>query len=64
MLRFAGIVSPMIRAVGDVMGQWEQPFVIDACDFQRTFGPFEPTPHEAAATTTVAWFRDRARTPA
>jgi nucleoside-diphosphate-sugar epimerase len=62
MVRLAGLVSPMIRAVGDVMGQWEQPFVIDASDFQRAFGRFESTPHEEAVATTVAWFRDRERT--
>jgi hypothetical protein len=40
--------------------QWERPLVLDASKFQRAFGPLEPTPHQQAVATTVAWFREQA----
>lgn len=57
MVRLAGVFVPIVRAVHEVMYQWEAPFTIDASRFEAAFGPFETTPHEEAVATTVAWFR-------
>ena len=59
-LRLAGLFDPRARETGEMLYQWERPFVLDASKFQRAFGPFEPTPHHQAVATTVAWFRERA----
>jgi nucleoside-diphosphate-sugar epimerase len=59
-LRIAGVFDPRARESAEMLYQWERPFVVDASKFQRAFGPLEPTPHQQAVTTTVAWFRERA----
>jgi nucleoside-diphosphate-sugar epimerase len=59
-LRIAGVFDPQARESAEMLYQWERPFVLDASKFQRAFGPFEPTPHQQAVATTVAWFRERA----
>jgi nucleoside-diphosphate-sugar epimerase len=58
-LRIAGVFDPRARESAEMLYQWERPFVLDASKFQRAFGPLEPTPHQQAVATTVAWFRDR-----
>jgi hypothetical protein len=40
----------------DIWGQFAAPFTIDSSAFDRELGPVAPTPHEAAVTSTVAWF--------
>ena len=60
MVRLAGLTSPMIREIGDVMYQWERPFVSDASAFEATFGPAQPAPFDEAVAGTVAWFRGQA----
>jgi nucleoside-diphosphate-sugar epimerase len=62
-LRLAGVFDPRARESAEMLYQWERPFVLDASKFQRAFGPFEPTPHQQAVATTVAWFRERAGRP-
>jgi nucleoside-diphosphate-sugar epimerase len=59
-LRIAGVFDPRARESAEMLYQWERPFVLDASKFQRAFGPLEPTPHQQAVATTVAWFRERA----
>lgn len=59
MLRAAGLFSPFIRELVETTYQFEQPFFADASKFERTFGPFGPTPHEEAVARTLAWFRER-----
>jgi nucleoside-diphosphate-sugar epimerase len=59
MVRLAGVFVPVVRAIHEVMYQWEAPFTIDASRFQATFGPFATTPHEEAVAATVAWFREQ-----
>jgi nucleoside-diphosphate-sugar epimerase len=56
--RVAGVFVPMIRELRELMYQWTAPFVLDASKFQRSFGPFQPTPHPEAVKRTVAWFRE------
>jgi nucleoside-diphosphate-sugar epimerase len=57
MIRLAGVVNPLLRELNETLYQFERPFVSDASKFQRTFGPFRPTPHPEAVARTVAWFR-------
>jgi nucleoside-diphosphate-sugar epimerase len=56
--RVAGVFVPMIRELRELMYQWTAPFVLDASKFQRSFGPFQPTPHPEAVKRTVAWLRE------
>jgi nucleoside-diphosphate-sugar epimerase len=59
-LRLAGLFDPRARESAEMLYQWERPFVVDASKFQRAFGPLEPTLHQQAVATTVAWFQQRA----
>jgi nucleoside-diphosphate-sugar epimerase len=59
-LRIAGVVDARARESAEMLYQWERPFVLDASKFQRAFGAVEPTPHQRAVATTVAWFQERA----
>jgi nucleoside-diphosphate-sugar epimerase len=57
MTRLAGVFVPFIREVGEVLYEFQAPYVLDWSRFQRAFGPFTPTPHAEAVARTVAWFR-------
>ena len=57
--RFAGAFISPLREFPEIWYQHAQPFFSDVSKFQKTFGPFEPTPHEEAIARTVAWFRGR-----
>ena len=59
MVRLAGVFVPIVRAMHEVMYQWEAPFTTDSSRFDAAFGPFPVTPHEEAVARTVAWFRHR-----
>jgi nucleoside-diphosphate-sugar epimerase len=59
MIRIAGLFSPLLRELNETLYQFERPFVSDATKFEAAFGPFEPTPHQAAVARTVDWFRRR-----
>lgn len=56
MVRLAGVVSPTIREVPEVLHQFEQPFVLDSTAAQRTFG-LAPTPWDDALAAVVAQYR-------
>ena len=56
-IRIGGLFNPLLRELNETLYQFERPFVSDASKFQRTFGPFEPTPHLEAVKLTVDWFR-------
>jgi len=58
MIVVAGLVFPTIRAVREMLYQFEQPFVIDATDTMATFG-LAPMPMDDALAATVAWWRVR-----
>jgi nucleoside-diphosphate-sugar epimerase len=58
MTRLAGVFVPMIREVGEVLYEFQAPYVVDWSKFRRAFGPFVPTPHAEAVARTVAWYRD------
>ena len=57
MVRLAGLFVPTIREVGEVLYQYQAPFVVDWSRFGQVFGPVTPTPHAEAVARTVAWFR-------
>jgi len=59
MIQAIGLFSPFIRELSETMYQFERPFYADASKYERTFGPFDPTPHEEAVGHTVDWFRRR-----
>ena len=57
MLHAMGLVSPMMRALGEVEYQFAKPFIVDASDTEATFG-LRATPLDAALAETVAWWRN------
>jgi nucleoside-diphosphate-sugar epimerase len=59
LIRVGGLFNPLLRELNETLYQFERPFVSDASKFQVAFGPFEPTPHGAAVSRTVDWFRRR-----
>lgn len=58
MLKLAGIFSPTIREVSEMLYEFEEPFIVDNSRFTATFG-WEATPLEQATTETVEWFKGR-----
>jgi nucleoside-diphosphate-sugar epimerase len=58
MTRLAGVFVPYIREVGEVLYEFQAPYVVDWSKFQRAFGPFTPTPHPEAVARTVEWFKE------
>jgi nucleoside-diphosphate-sugar epimerase len=58
MVRVAGVFVPFIREVGEVLYEFQAPYVVDWSKFQRAFGPVTPTPHAEAVARTVDWFRN------
>jgi nucleoside-diphosphate-sugar epimerase len=57
MTRLAGVFVPVIREVGEVLYEFQAPYVVDWSKYQHTFGPVTPTPHAEAVARTVAWYR-------
>ena len=50
----SGIFVPLLREVGEMMYQWDEPFVINDQRFRERF-PQQPTDVDEAAAATVAW---------
>ncbi len=48
---------PMVREVLETLYQFEAPFIVDGCKFERAFRSFQPTPHREALRRTIEWFR-------
>jgi len=59
MVRGLGLFVPLMRELGEMMYEWERPYVVDHSKFEKAFGA-APTPHRDAIRETVAWFRGRA----
>ncbi len=55
-LRVIGLASPVVRELGEVLHQFERPFVLDSSPAQRTFG-LAPTPWDASMAAVVAQYR-------
>ena len=60
MAKIAGIFSPIVRELDEMMYEWEKPYSVDHSKFERAFGA-SVTPHADAIHATVAWFRSRKR---
>jgi nucleoside-diphosphate-sugar epimerase len=58
MVRVAGVFVPFIREVGEVLYEFQAPYVVDWSKFGQAFGPVTPTPHAEAVARTVDWFRN------
>jgi nucleoside-diphosphate-sugar epimerase len=56
LLRAVGLVSPVVREVGEVLYQFERPFVLDSTAAQRTFA-LAPTPWDESLAAVVAQYR-------
>ena len=62
-MRAAGLVWPLARALRETRYQFARPFVLDSTAFTRYFG-LEPTPIDVALAATVAWWQSRVIGPA
>jgi len=56
LVKAAGLFVPMIREIGEMLHQWDVPFVVDDSRFRSRFGDLA-TPLEQGAVATVAWAR-------
>ena len=52
--KILGLFSPMFRELGEMLHQWEVPFVVDDTRFRTTFDA-RPTDPEVGAADTIAW---------
>lgn len=57
-LALGGMFSPSLRALKEVLYQFEQPWIVDASTTEHTFG-LSATPLDQGAAETVAWWRRR-----
>jgi nucleoside-diphosphate-sugar epimerase len=57
MVKVLGLFVPVMREVGVVLYQWQEPWVSDWSAFETAFGPFERTPLDEAIATTLDWWR-------
>jgi nucleoside-diphosphate-sugar epimerase len=56
MVALAGLFVPAIREVGEMMYEFEKPFIVDSRKFVQAFGDHS-TPHREAITATLNWYR-------
>lgn len=57
MVKLLGLFMPIVREIGEMLHQWDGPFIVNDRRFRDRFG-VEPTPMADAARETVAWARD------
>jgi nucleoside-diphosphate-sugar epimerase len=62
MLRGLGLFVPILREVGEMMYQFDKPYIVDSSQFVEQFSDIH-TPLEVALEQTIAWFADRQRNP-
>ena len=56
MVKLIGLFMPPVREIGEMLYQWDEPFVADDRAFRERFGVL-PAPPLEAARQTVAWAR-------
>jgi hypothetical protein len=56
LVRAGGAVVPLLREVGEMLYQWDEPFVVDDRRFRERFSQ-GATNADVAAAATVAWAR-------
>ncbi len=61
MIKMLGLFVPVIREVGEMLYEFNKPFVVDNSRFDRAFGNIA-TPHEEAIRRTLAWYRRQTQT--
>lgn len=60
MIRMAGLASPLMRELVEVLYQFERPFLLDAGRFTEVFGDPGVTPLPEAIATSLEWHRAHA----
>ena len=58
MLTVAGVFSPVMRELKEMMYQWEQPYEVDHSKYAERFGG-EPTSLDEGLRATLDWYRSR-----
>jgi nucleoside-diphosphate-sugar epimerase len=58
MIRLVGLVNPMVRELGELVYEFQAPFVLDGTKYLRAFGG-APTPHPEAIRATLGWYADQ-----
>jgi hypothetical protein len=53
-VKLLGLFMPMLGEIGEMLHQWDAPFVVDDRRFRARFG-MEPTDPDRGAEATVAW---------
>jgi len=59
MLWVVGVFNPIVRELGEMMYEFNGPYLIDGSKYMHKFGG-TPTPHREAMQYTVAWYIERA----
>ncbi len=62
-MRGLGIIPGPIKELGDTLYQFEYPYHLDSTKSEAALG-LQPTSAEGGAAATIAWWRERALTPA
>jgi nucleoside-diphosphate-sugar epimerase len=57
-VRALGLVDPLMRELGEMSYEFEEPFVLDTSKFESTFGS-SGTPLATAIAETITWYRTR-----
>jgi nucleoside-diphosphate-sugar epimerase len=57
MIRLVGLVNPMVRELGELVYEFDTPFILDGSKYLRAFGG-APTPHREAIPATLRWYAD------
>jgi nucleoside-diphosphate-sugar epimerase len=56
MMRIGGLFIPEAKETVEMMYEFEQPFIVDSTNFEKTFGA-KATPMKEAIKATVAWYK-------
>jgi nucleoside-diphosphate-sugar epimerase len=56
MLRLLGLFNPVVRELGEMLYEFNGPYLIDGSKYLRAFGG-TPTPHREGLRRTIAWYR-------
>ena len=57
LVKLLGLFMPMFGEIGEMLHQWDEPFVVDDRRFRERFGT-APTDPDVGAAATVAWARE------
>jgi hypothetical protein len=57
MVRLLGLFNPVLRELGEMLYEFNAPYLIDASKYLGAFGG-TPTPYREGLRRTVAWYRE------